>query len=168
MCWSQWPRGLRHELSLLAQTLVSWVRIPLKAWMSVCVYSVFVISCVGSGLAMASSPIQGVLPTFLGLRNWCETKCFTDALCSKVGARGGGGRQTERDRVSKCAWITLPFITPNLQTLLFLLHNSILSHICIYSNNKVHCWKSAYYKRNYCNKILSLPLISASLSLAFS
>jgi hypothetical protein len=32
---SQWPHSLRHELSLLAQTLGSWVRIPLKAWMSV-------------------------------------------------------------------------------------------------------------------------------------
>jgi hypothetical protein len=37
---SQWPRGLRHEL---ARTLGSWVWNPLKAWMSVCVYSVFVL-----------------------------------------------------------------------------------------------------------------------------
>jgi hypothetical protein len=40
---SQWPRGLAHELSSLARTLRSWVRIPLKAWMSLCVYSVFVL-----------------------------------------------------------------------------------------------------------------------------
>jgi hypothetical protein len=45
-CRSQWPHGLRHELSWLAGTLGSWVRIPLKAWMSVCVYSVFVLFCV--------------------------------------------------------------------------------------------------------------------------
>jgi hypothetical protein len=45
---SQWPRGLGHELSSLARTLGSRVRIPLEAWMSVCVYSVFVL---GSGLA---------------------------------------------------------------------------------------------------------------------
>jgi hypothetical protein len=45
-CRSQWPRGLRHELSSLARTLGSWVRIPLEAWMSVCVYSVFVLFCV--------------------------------------------------------------------------------------------------------------------------
>jgi hypothetical protein len=32
---SQWPRGLRHELSSLARKLGSWVRIPHKAWMSV-------------------------------------------------------------------------------------------------------------------------------------
>jgi hypothetical protein len=42
----QWPRGLRHEPSSLAGTLQSWVRISLKAWMSVCVYSVFVLFCV--------------------------------------------------------------------------------------------------------------------------
>jgi hypothetical protein len=41
-------RGLRHELSSLAQTLGSWVRNPLEACMSVCVYSVFVL---GTGLA---------------------------------------------------------------------------------------------------------------------
>jgi hypothetical protein len=42
----QWPRGLRQELSSLPRTLGSWVRIPLKAWMSMCVYSVFVLFCV--------------------------------------------------------------------------------------------------------------------------
>jgi hypothetical protein len=39
---SLWPRGLSHELPSLAQTLGSWVLVPLDAWMSVCVYSVFV------------------------------------------------------------------------------------------------------------------------------
>jgi hypothetical protein len=43
---SQRPRGLRHELSSPAQTLGSWVRIPLEAWMYVYIYSVFVLSCV--------------------------------------------------------------------------------------------------------------------------
>jgi hypothetical protein len=42
---SQWPRGLRHELSSLARTLASWVRIPLKAWKSLCVCDVFVSFC---------------------------------------------------------------------------------------------------------------------------
>jgi hypothetical protein len=42
----QRPRGLRHELPSPAQTLGSWVRIPLEAWMSVCVYSVFILPCV--------------------------------------------------------------------------------------------------------------------------
>jgi hypothetical protein len=44
----QWPRGLGHELSSLALTLGSWVRIPFKAWMFVlCAF----ILCVGRGLA---------------------------------------------------------------------------------------------------------------------
>jgi hypothetical protein len=40
--------GMRHELSSLARTLVSWVRIPLDAWMSVYIYSIFVLD---TGLA---------------------------------------------------------------------------------------------------------------------
>jgi hypothetical protein len=60
---SQRPRGLRHETSSSALTLGSWGRIPLKVWMSVWVYSVFVLSCVGSGLASGWSPFQGVLPS---------------------------------------------------------------------------------------------------------
>jgi hypothetical protein len=48
MSRSQWPRGLRHELSSLFRTLGSRVRFPLEAWMSVGVYSVCVL---GSGLA---------------------------------------------------------------------------------------------------------------------
>jgi hypothetical protein len=40
-----------HELSSLAKILVSWVRISLEAWMSVCVYSVCAVLCAGSGLA---------------------------------------------------------------------------------------------------------------------
>jgi hypothetical protein len=43
---SEWPRGLRHELPSLARTLESWVWIPVEAWMSMCVYSVFVLVCV--------------------------------------------------------------------------------------------------------------------------
>jgi hypothetical protein len=46
MGWSQRPGGLRHGLSSLARTLGSWVRIPLKSWMSLCFYYVFVFSCV--------------------------------------------------------------------------------------------------------------------------
>jgi hypothetical protein len=43
---SQWPRSLRRELSSPSWTLGSWVRIALEACMSVCVYSVFVLSYV--------------------------------------------------------------------------------------------------------------------------
>jgi hypothetical protein len=39
-------RVVRHELSSLAGTLGSWVRILLTKWMSVCVYPVLVLFCV--------------------------------------------------------------------------------------------------------------------------
>ena len=54
---------LKHEPSSLARTLESWVRIPLKARMSVCVYSVCVVLCVVSDIATGWSPVQGVLPS---------------------------------------------------------------------------------------------------------
>jgi hypothetical protein len=59
-CRSQWPRGLRHKLSSPAQTPGSWVRIPLKAWMSVCVYSVYAVLCAGNCIATGWSPVQGL------------------------------------------------------------------------------------------------------------
>jgi hypothetical protein len=48
-------------MSSPAWTLGSWVRIPLEAWMFVCVYSVCVVLC-RSGLAPGWSLVQGVLP----------------------------------------------------------------------------------------------------------
>jgi hypothetical protein len=54
---SQWSRGLRNETFSPVQTLRSWVRILLEAWMSVRVSSVFVLSCVGSGLTTGWSPV---------------------------------------------------------------------------------------------------------------
>jgi hypothetical protein len=45
--WSQWPSGLRNELSSLPWTPDPWVRIPLRVWMfSVCVVCTFVCVCV--------------------------------------------------------------------------------------------------------------------------
>jgi hypothetical protein len=38
--------GQRHSLSSFARTLGSWVQIAFKAWMSACIYSVFVQFCV--------------------------------------------------------------------------------------------------------------------------
>jgi hypothetical protein len=50
------PPRLRHEPCSPARTLGSWVRIPLEAWMFVCVYSVCVVLCIGSGLVTGWSP----------------------------------------------------------------------------------------------------------------
>jgi hypothetical protein len=44
-CSSRWLCGLRHEASSLARTLRSWVRIPLKAWMSVYTYILCYLVC---------------------------------------------------------------------------------------------------------------------------
>jgi hypothetical protein len=87
---------IEKALSSLPRTLGSWDRIPLKAWMSMCIYSVFVLSCISSDLATGWSPVQGVLSTPLGSRNWSETKHFTDALCSKMGARGRRVREIDK------------------------------------------------------------------------
>jgi hypothetical protein len=43
---SQWPRSLRRELSSPARTLGLWILIRLEAWISECIYFVFVLSCV--------------------------------------------------------------------------------------------------------------------------
>jgi hypothetical protein len=43
----------RSKLSSLPRTLGSWVRIPTQGMdICLCVYSLFVLSCVGSGLSM--------------------------------------------------------------------------------------------------------------------
>jgi hypothetical protein len=65
---SQWPRGRRDDMSSPARTLGSWVRIPLKARTFVCVYSVFVLSCTGSGLTTGWIPHPRVLPTMYRIK----------------------------------------------------------------------------------------------------
>jgi hypothetical protein len=71
-----------------------------------CVFAFIVLlcsSCVGSGLATGWSPVQGILPTVLGLRNWNETKRFTDAPC--------GSNRKERDR-DRALYTALSLIHP--------------------------------------------------------
>jgi hypothetical protein len=46
----------KNELSSPTQTLRSWVPIQLEAWMSVCVYSVFVLSCVQVAASRRADP----------------------------------------------------------------------------------------------------------------
>jgi hypothetical protein len=53
-------------------------------------------------LNQADPPVEGVLPSVLRLRNRSETKRFTDALCSKVGATGK--RERERERMEEKEW----------------------------------------------------------------
>jgi hypothetical protein len=53
---SQWSRGLKHEMSSPSRTQRLWVRIPFKAWMSICIYFVFMLSFLGSDLATGFIP----------------------------------------------------------------------------------------------------------------
>jgi hypothetical protein len=75
--------------------------------MDVCVYSVFTLPCVDSGFATGWSPVQGVVPSVLRLRNWSETKRFMDALCPKV-------RATEKRETERTCWKSLVNETSDL------------------------------------------------------
>jgi hypothetical protein len=109
---------------------------PIKAWMSVCVYSVFVLSCVGSGLPTGWSPVHGILPTVLGLRNWSETKRFTDVLCSKVEATG----ERERERWVKTNYeplhyaVTSRYVMSQYSTMIYA--NISALYCCMIQNHK--------------------------------
>jgi hypothetical protein len=59
----QWPHDIRHKISSLAQTLRSWIRIPIETWMCVHVSAVLTLSCVRSSLPTGWSPAQEILPT---------------------------------------------------------------------------------------------------------
>jgi hypothetical protein len=57
-------------MSLPSQTLGSWIRIPLEALLFVHVSSLFVLSCVGTGLAIGPiSRPRRVLPAVCKARN---------------------------------------------------------------------------------------------------
>jgi hypothetical protein len=88
LCPPQTPHAARKRIRAAAvgsQRLTAWatgsyVRIPLEAWMSVCVYSVCVVLCVGRGLATGCSPVQGVLSNVYRLRNWKRGQGPTGAV----------------------------------------------------------------------------------------
>jgi hypothetical protein len=56
--------------------------------MDICFYSVFVFSCVCSGLALDWSPIQGVLPTVYKIKKLKWNEVFHDALYAKWKQQG--------------------------------------------------------------------------------
>jgi hypothetical protein len=62
VCRSHWPRSLRYELSSLARTLGSGVRIPFKTWM--CVWFILCLCCSVCRWRSCDGliPVQGVLP----------------------------------------------------------------------------------------------------------
>jgi hypothetical protein len=53
-----------------------WVRIPIEAWMSVCVYSLFVLFCMYlADLWRADPPSKESYSVCIGLRNWKSGQC---------------------------------------------------------------------------------------------
>jgi hypothetical protein len=71
LSWSRWPHWLRHELSSPVRSLESWVRAPLEAWMSVCVYSVSVLFWLKvAALRQADPPYKESYRLCIGLRKW--------------------------------------------------------------------------------------------------
>jgi hypothetical protein len=88
---SQWPRGVMHEMSSPARTLGSWVRIPLQAWMLFCIYS--------------DPPSKESYQLSIRLRNWSETKRFTDALCCKWEQR----EQKLSKLILRIFWVTATY-----------------------------------------------------------
>jgi len=65
-CQSQWPRGLRRR-SAAARLLRLWVRIPQKAWLSVCCEC-----CVLSGKGLCDEPMTCPEESY---RMWCVVVC---------------------------------------------------------------------------------------------
>jgi hypothetical protein len=65
---SQWPRVLRHEV--FAPSNTGFVGLNPTRDMDVCVrlFSVYVVLCIGRGLATGSSPVQGVIPTLYRIK----------------------------------------------------------------------------------------------------
>jgi hypothetical protein len=97
--WSQWPHGLRHELSLPARTLGSWVWIPFDTWMSLCIYCMFVLSCVHVvALRQAEPPSKESYWLYKRSRNWKSGQGPTKGCKARMDGRTDRrmGIQTER------------------------------------------------------------------------
>jgi hypothetical protein len=98
---SQWPRGLRHEPSSTARTLGSWVRISLKLWVPLCVYSVPVLFCVELvALRRADPQTKGSYRLCTRLRN---LRCGRNTKSCR-------GTERERERKERLGSYSVRFV----------------------------------------------------------
>ena len=88
---SQWPRGLRLRTAA-ARLLISWVRIPLGAWMFVCCEC-----CVLSGRSLCDALITRPEESY---RVWCVVVCDLENL-KNVEAMTRVGSQRHRKKKLK-------------------------------------------------------------------
>jgi hypothetical protein len=107
--------------------------------MDVCVrlFCLYAVLCAGRGPARGLSLVQAFLPTVLGLRNWSETKRFTDVLCSKW-------KQQEKRESSLGYWmVDLWFSTTSgsLWICLYIYHTNCVMHI----HNPFHKDRTLFY-----------------------
>jgi hypothetical protein len=101
--WINWMAAWSKALNVFACS-----NIRIVGWNPT--YSVLVLR---SGLATGWSAVQEIIPTVLRLRNWSETKRFTDALSSKVGVGGGGGGGRGEDDFVRTFVFSDTFYTPH-------------------------------------------------------
>jgi hypothetical protein len=77
--WSEaWTVLARLDAGIVGSNLTR----GMDVYVYVYVYSVFVSSCVGTGLAMSWSLVQGILPTVLDKETEMKRTSFMDAPCS--------------------------------------------------------------------------------------
>jgi hypothetical protein len=127
-----------------------------------CEFIVFLLFCVGNGLATGWSPLQGVLTTVLVLRNRSERKCFTDALCLKEGAAGKREREngvdvTRRTVISNNGFIAQLYRNKHIGNILKLMQ--VKSSYCVaYNIAYFTCLLTAIYRRIYFDFLSAEPL----------
>jgi hypothetical protein len=101
-CRSQWPRGLRRK-SEAARLLRSWVRIPRRAWRSVCCEC-----CVLSGRGLCDELITRPDKSY---RLRCVVVCDLETSWMRSHGPLGGCRAKNKHHIFHCYHVQLLFVT---------------------------------------------------------
>jgi hypothetical protein len=84
-----------------SKTLGSWVQILIKVRMSFCVYSVFMLPCLGSRLLTGWSLIQGVIPTVYKTHNFIMNSEWARVIEHNLSKQK---RKTEIEQIERSVW----------------------------------------------------------------